>query len=84
MTVRYTNISLSFLVVGHTKFSPDWCFGLLKQKYRKTNIGGLLGLSAVIESSAECNHSQLVSIEDGTVFVPPTNSRNKNVPSFPL
>ena len=30
MTGRNTQITLSFLVVGHTKFSPDWCFGLLK------------------------------------------------------
>ena len=28
----------SFLLVGHTKFSPDWCFQLFKQKYRKTKI----------------------------------------------
>ena len=30
ITGRHTDITLSFLVVGHTKFSPDWCFGLLK------------------------------------------------------
>ena len=29
ITGRHTDITLSFLVVGHTKFSPDWCFGLL-------------------------------------------------------
>ena len=27
----HDKITLSFLIVGHTKFSPDWCFGLLKQ-----------------------------------------------------
>lgn len=32
MTGRHTQITLSFLVVGHTKFAPDWCFGLFKQK----------------------------------------------------
>ena len=31
MTQGHTNIMYSFLVVGHTKFSPDWCFGLLKR-----------------------------------------------------
>jgi len=30
MTHRHTNITLSFLPVGHTKFSPDRCFGLQK------------------------------------------------------
>ena len=69
MTGRHRKITLSFLVVGHTKFSPDWCFGLLKQKYRKTKIGSLNGLEAVVEASAECNHSQLVGTNDGTLVV---------------
>lgn len=25
-------VEISFLLVGHTKFAPDWSFGLLKQK----------------------------------------------------
>ena len=25
------NITLSFMVAGHTKFSPDWCFDLLEK-----------------------------------------------------
>ena len=29
LTNRHTSIILSFLVVGHTKFSPDWCLGCL-------------------------------------------------------
>ena len=32
LTKRHTNITLSFLVVGHTKFAPDWCFGLFKRQ----------------------------------------------------
>ncbi len=69
LTGRHTKITLSFLVVGHTKFSPDWCFGLLKRKYRKTNVGSLYGLAAVVEDSAECNYSQLSGNVDGTVIV---------------
>ena len=34
----HTEITLSFLVVGHTKFAPDWCFGLFKRLYRKTHM----------------------------------------------
>ena len=34
LTGRHTSITLSFLPVGHTKFSPDWCFGLFKRQYR--------------------------------------------------
>ena len=70
MTRLHTKITLSFLVVGHTKFSPDWCFGLLKQKYRKTKVGSLRSLAAVVDSSAECNYSQLVTSEDGKLLVP--------------
>lgn len=69
LTKRHTKITLSFLVVGHTKFAPDWCFGLLKQKYRKTKIGSLTKLAAVVNMSAECNYSQLVTTEDGNTLV---------------
>ena len=31
LTGQHRSISLHFLVAGHTKFAPDWCFGLLKQ-----------------------------------------------------
>ena len=69
LTGRHSKITISFLVVGHTKFVPDWCFGLLKQKYRRTKIGSLTGLAAVVNTSAMCNHSQLVTAEDGTTVV---------------
>ncbi len=49
MTGRHTHVTLSFLVVGHTKFSPDWCFGLLKRLYRRTNIGSLNAIAEVKE-----------------------------------
>ena len=64
------SITLSFLIVGHTKFSPDWCFGLLKQAYRRTRIGCLDDIVRVVESSAAVNHAQLVGTQDGKVLVP--------------
>ena len=33
MTGRNSSITISFLPAGHMKFSPDTCFGLLKQKF---------------------------------------------------
>ena len=30
----HESVRYSFLVAGHTKFSPDWCFGLMKQRLR--------------------------------------------------
>ncbi len=64
------SITISFLIVGHTKFSPDWCFGLLKQKFRKTVVDCLADLVKVVEGSADVNHAQLVSTETGEVLVP--------------
>ena len=63
-------ITLSFLIVGHTKFSPDWCFGLFKQAFRRTKIGCLDDIARVVEESAVVNHAQLVGRQDGTVVVP--------------
>ena len=73
MTQRHSKITLSFLVVGHTKFSPDWCFGLLKRKYRHTYVGSLKSISKVVNESANCNLAQLVSREDGSIVVPRYN-----------
>ena len=64
------SITLSFLIVGHTKFSPDWCFGLFKQLYRRTKIGCLDDIARVVEKSAEASHAQLVGTQDGQVLVP--------------
>ena len=91
LTGLHTSINLSFLLVGHTKFSPDWCFGLFKQKYRKTKIGRLLDIVEVVGSSAKCNFSQLVAEQDGTVcvqthdwskYLSPHFNRVKNIKKF--
>lgn len=73
LTGRHTSITLSFLPVGHTKLSPDWCFGLFKHQYRKTKVGSLQSIAEVINKSAECNHAQLVSREDGSTIIPTFN-----------
>ena len=70
LTDRHTDITLSFLVVGHTKFSPDWCFGLFKRLYKRTKVGSLKSVAEVTNNSAECNFAQLVSREDGSTIVP--------------
>ena len=57
------------LIVGHTKFSPDWCYGLFKQLYRKSKIGCLDDIVRVVKSAA-VNCAQLVGTQDGRVLVP--------------
>ena len=69
-TNRHTSLTLSFLVVGHTKFSPDWSFGLFKRLFRRTKVDSMKTLAQVINDSAECNFAQLVTREDGSTVVP--------------
>ena len=66
MTSHHTQITLSFLVVGLTKFSPDWCFGLFKRLYWRTKVGSLQAIAQVANDSAYCNENQLVSRAEGT------------------
>ena len=62
-------ITYNFLMPGHTKFSPDWCFGLLKQKTRRTFISSLFDIARSVEESATINVAELVGLHNGTVLV---------------
>ena len=70
ITGEHTNITLSFLVVGHTKFAPDWCFGLFKRLFKRTRVGSLNALVEVVQRSGRCNEAQLVVNVEGSVIVP--------------
>ncbi len=63
-------IEISFMLVGHTKFAPDWCFGLFKQRFRRTKVGCLADIAKAVNDSAVVNFAQLVGREDGTTVVP--------------
>ena len=65
----YQSVKLSFMTVGHTKFAPDWCFGLLKQKFRRTKVDCLEDIVNVVESSASVNNAQLVGTQSGETVV---------------
>ena len=62
--------------MGHIKFSPDWCFGLLKQKFRRTRVDCLDDIVKVVDESAVVNHAQLVGTQSGEVVVPTYNWSN--------
>ena len=70
MTGLNASITISFLPAGHTKFSPDTCFGLLKQKFRRTDVDSLDDFAKVVNQSAMVNTSQLVGTANGEVIVP--------------
>ena len=39
----------NFLIAGHEKFVPDWCFGLVKQRTRKTSISSLFDIARAVD-----------------------------------
>ncbi len=45
LTGRFSEVVLGFLVVGHTKFSPDRFFGLIARKLRRVDGCSLLQIS---------------------------------------
>ena len=75
-------VTLSFLPVGHTKFAPDWCFGMLKQRYRRTVVGKLADIAEVVEQSSELNYHQLVGMQDGTTIVHTFDWQKFLIPKF--
>ena len=53
-------MSLSFMIVGHTRCLVDGHFGLLKRRYRQHDIYTLPQLVTVAEDSAKTNFAHLV------------------------
>ena len=68
----HDSMALHFLIAGHTKFAPDWCFGLLKKKYKVTPVASLDDIVEMCKDSSHqgVNVPQLVGTEDGDVKVP--------------
>ena len=73
LTGLHEEIIISFLPVGHTKFAPDWCFGLFKQLFRRMKIGDLDDIANCVSRSSTVNIAQLIGSLDGTTFVPMYN-----------
>ena len=40
----HRSVSINLRVAGHTKVAPDWCFGLLKWQYRRSETSCLNNL----------------------------------------
>ena len=82
ITHRHTSITISFLVTGHTKFSPDWCFGLFKRLFRRTKVSCISDIASVAEKSAVCNTAQIVCSEDGNPQVMTYDWSSYLIPHF--
>ena len=72
MVGLHQSCTYSFLIVGHTKFACDWCFGLLKQSFRKCFVSSLYELATVVDTStvSGVNVAQLCSLHNGSTIVP--------------
>ena len=61
LTRKSTRVELNFLIAGHTKFAPDFGFGLLKKKFRRTKVSSLSDIAQVLmkekRSIARCMFS---------------------------
>ena len=87
MTGRHTNINYSFLVIGHMKFSPDWCFGLFKWLFKRTKVSSMAEIADVVEKSAVCNwaqfvHTEVVPTYDWASFLLPHCTKVPNIKRY--
>lgn len=71
MTEKNKTISLNFLLTGHTIFSPDRNFGILKSKYAKSVVDCQEDLIEVVKTSSPNNFNLVVPSID-----PTSNIRN--------
>ena len=61
---KHKRITYSFMVAGHTKFSPDGFFGLFKLKLKNSEVDDLEDLVKVVESSTN-GYNNAQTIYDG-------------------
>ena len=76
------SIIMQFMVVGHTKFTPDSCFGLVKQRYWRTHVECLSDIVDVLNKSGYINHARLVGTQEGQVLVPTYDWQTYLSPNF--
>ena len=55
---------LSFVLPGHAKFSPDRFFGMIKRKYRSTNVLSLAEIAQMVEESTQGVQNRVFVIGD--------------------
>lgn len=62
----HDNIELSFMIVGHTKFAPDGYFGLIRRRYRRSNIYTFDDLYQTVLDSSENGHNVCQAVHKGS------------------
>lgn len=57
MTGLHVNIHYSLMVAGHTKFSPDWHFGLWKSRWRRVDAETIEDVADSVSQSSRNGHN---------------------------
>ena len=66
LTGKHSSCSIHFMIPGHTRFSPDQYFGLIKRKYRKTRVSSVAQLSKVVVDSTLTGANKVQLAYDST------------------
>ena len=57
----HTTISIHFMLAGHTKFAPDWCFGLIKPRLRRTRVSCMSDIAELVDAIWVCSPWEMSS-----------------------
>ncbi|CAG2253972.1 unnamed protein product [Mytilus edulis] len=60
----HKTINLHFMIAGHTECLCDACFGMLKKKFRKSDVNTVSQLVKIVDNSAKCNRSEVYNEND--------------------
>ena len=63
------HIELAFMVAGHTKFGPDYGFGVFKRLYRHAEVNTVKDVCSLMEKS-KLLIAEAVGTEQGEVLIP--------------
>ena len=65
----HRRVNYNFMIAGHTKFTPDRCFGLIKKKYRSLFCSSVFDVAAAINESSIINQAEICGLPDGRTLV---------------
>ena len=65
LTGRHRTLEFSLMEAGHTKFTPDWHFGLWKMKWRHSTAETLEEVSSTVYSLSRNGHNIPQLVNDG-------------------
>ena len=68
MTGRHKSIEFSLMEAGHTKFHPDWHFGLWKVKWRAASVENMKEMALSVSASSRNCHNIVEDPHHPVVF----------------